>query len=74
MRAALAAFRGTEKPYVHAGGVWVHGAGTDITETTPFTPPELTALERSGRRSAAANARGIGWNPTGPSLLDELRG
>lgn len=43
VRAALGAYRGTEKAYVHTGGVWVHGAGTDITETTPFTPPELTA-------------------------------
>lgn len=43
VRAALAAYRGTDKAYVHTGGVWVHGAGTDITETTPFTPPELTA-------------------------------
>ncbi len=43
VEAALAAYRGTDKPYVHTGGIWVHGAGTDITETTPFTPPELTA-------------------------------
>lgn len=43
VQAALTAYRGTDKVYVHTGGVWVHGAGTDITETTPFTPPELTA-------------------------------
>ena len=35
--AAVAAFSGTSKPYVHTGGVWVYGSGDDITEDQPFT-------------------------------------
>lgn len=42
-RAAAAAFARTGRPYVHTGGVWVRGAGQDITEQTPPDPPALTA-------------------------------
>jgi nucleoside-diphosphate-sugar epimerase len=43
VNAAVAAYRGTGKPFVHTGGVWVYGAGSAITEQTPFDPPALTA-------------------------------
>jgi nucleoside-diphosphate-sugar epimerase len=43
VNAAVAAYRGTGKPFVHTGGVWVYGAGAAITEATPFDPPALTA-------------------------------
>ena len=43
VRAALAAYRGTGKPYVHTSGVWVWGSGSAITEDDAFDAPELTA-------------------------------
>lgn len=41
--AVLDAFGGTTKPYVHTGGVWVHGSGEALTKETPPSPPALTA-------------------------------
>ena len=41
--AAVRALGGTGRPYVHTGGVWVYGAGDDLTETDPVDPPALTA-------------------------------
>ncbi len=45
--AAVAAYDGTGKPFVHTGGIWVYGSGTDITEDTPFDPPALTSWRTS---------------------------
>lgn len=45
--AVLDAFGGTTKPYVHTGGVWVHGSGEGLTEDTPLSPPALTAWRPS---------------------------
>ncbi|GAA1716300.1 NAD-dependent epimerase/dehydratase family protein [Nonomuraea bangladeshensis] len=39
----LGALKGTDRPYVHTSGLWVHGSGTAITESTPMNPPRLTA-------------------------------
>ncbi len=41
--AVIAAFSGTGKPYVHTGGLWIHGSSDDLTEDTPFNPPALVA-------------------------------
>lgn len=41
--AVFEAYSGTQKRYVHTGGVWVHGPGWDITEDTPISAPEATA-------------------------------
>jgi nucleoside-diphosphate-sugar epimerase len=43
VNAAVTAYQGSGKPFVHTSGVWVYGAGSGITEDTPFDPPELTA-------------------------------
>jgi len=34
---------GTQKPYLHTGGVWAFGAGSDIVETDPYDPLPITA-------------------------------
>ena len=39
----IAAFTGTDKPFIYTGGVWVHGNGSDITEETPIAAPEVTS-------------------------------
>lgn len=41
--AVIATFAGTEKPYIHTGGLWIHGPSDDLTEETPFDPPALVA-------------------------------
>lgn len=41
--AVIAAFAGTGKPYIHTGGLWIHGPSDDLTEETPFNPPALVA-------------------------------
>jgi nucleoside-diphosphate-sugar epimerase len=43
VEAFLLALHGSGKTYVHTSGAWTHGNGSDLTETTPFAPPALTA-------------------------------
>lgn len=60
--AVLPALDGTGKPYVHTGGIWVHGSSPQpIDETTPYDPPQLTAwrVPLGERVLAASGLRGI---------------
>jgi len=41
--AAIEAFAGTGKPYLHISGAWVYGNNTSITEDSPFDAPALVA-------------------------------
>lgn len=41
--AVLAGLAGSGKPFVHTGGVWVLGDGSDLTERSPQNPPALTS-------------------------------
>ena len=41
--AAIDAFAGTGKPYIHISGIWIYGANTSITEKSPFHAPALVA-------------------------------
>jgi nucleoside-diphosphate-sugar epimerase len=41
--AALDAFAGTGKPYLHISGDWIYGNNTSITEESPIDPPALVA-------------------------------
>ena len=41
--AVFAGLEGSDKPYVHTGGIWVFGSASDITERSPFNPPALTS-------------------------------
>jgi nucleoside-diphosphate-sugar epimerase len=59
VRAVLAAYPGTEKPYVHTGGVWVWGRGEAIVETDPMDPPEIVAWRTAiEKRVLAPGIRG----------------
>jgi nucleoside-diphosphate-sugar epimerase len=56
--AAVAAYAGTDKPFVHTGGIWTYGDGDAITEQTPPSPPALTAWRREReQRLLAADVR-----------------
>jgi uncharacterized protein YbjT (DUF2867 family) len=41
--AAIEAFAGTGKPYLHISGVWVYGTNSFITEGSPFNAPALVS-------------------------------
>jgi uncharacterized protein YbjT (DUF2867 family) len=45
--AAIEAFDGTVKPYLHISGAWVYGDNTHITEESPFNPPAMVASAES---------------------------
>jgi nucleoside-diphosphate-sugar epimerase len=41
--AAIEAFTGTGKPYLHISGQWIYGANTAITEESPLNAPALVS-------------------------------
>jgi nucleoside-diphosphate-sugar epimerase len=41
--AAIEAFGGTQKPYIHITGVWVYGTNTSITEDSPINAPAMVS-------------------------------
>lgn len=43
VEAVLAAYSGTDRPFVHTGGIWTHGDNRHITESSPAEPVALTA-------------------------------
>jgi nucleoside-diphosphate-sugar epimerase len=59
--AVIDAFAGTGKPYVHVSGVWIYGAGSAITEESPFDPPALVSWKAPIERRVldATGMRGI---------------
>jgi nucleoside-diphosphate-sugar epimerase len=75
--AAIKAFEGTGKPYLHISGLWVYGDNTSISEESPMQSPALVAwrepierriLDATGMRgvvivSGIANGDGGGGLP-----------
>ena len=62
--AVIAAFSGTGKPYIHTGGLWIHGPSDDLTEQTPFNPPAIVAWrEGVESRSPPPISRSRSSNP-----------
>jgi nucleoside-diphosphate-sugar epimerase len=59
--AAIDAFVGTGKPYLHISGLWIYGANSSITENSPFDAPALVSWkEPIERRVLGANdMRGV---------------
>jgi nucleoside-diphosphate-sugar epimerase len=59
--AAIAAFAGTGKPYVHISGLWVYGSNSSIREDSPIDAPAMVAwkdpLDR--RVLAGKDMRGV---------------
>jgi nucleoside-diphosphate-sugar epimerase len=50
--AAIDAYTGTGKPYLHISGVWVYGNNTDMTEDSPFAAPAMVAWKEAIERRA----------------------
>jgi nucleoside-diphosphate-sugar epimerase len=59
--AAIDAFAGTGKPYLHISGAWIYGDNTSITEDSPFKPPALVAWKEPIERQVldAPDMRGV---------------
>ena len=59
--AAIDAFAGTGKPYIHISGVWVYGANSDITEESPFNAPAMVSWREPIERRVlgASGMRGV---------------
>ncbi len=59
--AAIEAFDGTGKPYLHISGGWVYGDNTDISEESPFNPPAMVAWREAieKRLLEATGLRGV---------------
>ncbi|MGD8168033.1 NAD-dependent epimerase/dehydratase family protein [Herbiconiux sp. P16] len=66
--AVFAGLEGSDKPYVHTGGIWVFGAGSDITERSPFDPPAITAW-RLPIESRVRSAEGIKTTIIAPGIV-----
>ncbi len=59
--AAIEAFAGTGKPYLHISGVWIYGDNTSISEESPINPPALVAWKEPIERRIldAKDMRGV---------------
>src|SRR5258705_7138122 len=59
--AALEAFAGTGKPYVHISGAWIYGANTSINEESPMNAPAMVSWKEpiDRRVVAATDVRGV---------------
>jgi nucleoside-diphosphate-sugar epimerase len=80
--AAIEAFDGTGKPYVHISGLWVYGNNPAITEESPLDSPALVAwrepierrvLEASGMRGVVIVA-GVAYGDGGGGVPGVLLG
>ncbi len=59
--AAIEAFAGTGKPYLHISGAWIYGDNTSISEESPLDPPALVAWKEPIERRVldAPDMRGV---------------
>lgn len=53
--AAIEAFTGTDKPFVHTGGIWTYGSSSSISETDEPNPPALTAWRPASEQAVLAS-------------------
>src|SRR3954449_4424216 len=63
--AAIEAFDGTGKPYIHITGAWVYGANSSITEESPIDAPAMVAWKEpiAQRALDAGDMRGVVISP-----------
>ena len=63
--AAIEAFDGTGKPYLHITGAWGYGANTHITEEAPIDAPAMVAWKEPIAQRAL-DAGGMRESPSPP--------
>src|SRR4051794_35868776 len=63
--AAIEAFAGTGKPYLHITGAWVYGANPSITEESPINAPAMVSWKEpiAQRALDVADMRGVVISP-----------
>jgi nucleoside-diphosphate-sugar epimerase len=74
--AAIEAFGGTGRPYLHISGLWVYGANTSIAEDSPFDAPAMVswkeAIERrvldAGGMRGAVITSGVAYGDGGGGI------
>jgi nucleoside-diphosphate-sugar epimerase len=59
--AAVDAFAGSGKPYLHISGAWIYGENSSISEESPFNPPALVSWREPIERLVlgARDMRGV---------------
>jgi nucleoside-diphosphate-sugar epimerase len=59
--AAIEAFDGTGKPYLHISGLWIYGANPSISENSPFHAPPMVSWKEPIQRRVldASGLRGV---------------
>jgi nucleoside-diphosphate-sugar epimerase len=59
--AAIEAFDGTGKPYLHISGLWIYGANPSISEDSPFHAPSMVSWKVPIQRRVldASGLRGV---------------
>jgi len=59
--AAIEAFAGTGKPYLHISGLWIYGNNTSVSEQSPIDSPPLVAWKEPIERRvlAGVDMRGV---------------
>lgn len=67
LTAAIEAFGGTMKPFIHTGGVWTYGAGAAISEDQELRPPSISAWRLSGEQRILAS--GIKASIVAPGIV-----
>jgi nucleoside-diphosphate-sugar epimerase len=61
VEAAIDAFAGTGKPYIHISGLWIYGSNSSIREDSPINAPALVSWKEAVDRRvvAAKDMRGV---------------
>jgi nucleoside-diphosphate-sugar epimerase len=66
--AVLAGLEGSDKRYVHTGGIWVWGSNPDITEDSPRNAPAITAW-REEIETRVLGAQGVSGTLIAPAVV-----
>lgn len=53
--AVLATFGGTDRPFVHTGGIWTYGDNADVRDEDPQQPPAITSWRPAGEERLLAS-------------------
>ncbi|CAL9661054.1 NAD-dependent epimerase/dehydratase family protein [Streptomyces sp. enrichment culture] len=64
----LRALRDTDRPFVHTTGIWVHGSGSAITESSAMHAPRLTAW-RVPLAKLVREAQGVRTSVIAPAVV-----